>query len=162
MFGIGVRWRRFWYLIIRFDASNNNLLHSINLLYIDRIYKYLIFFTYIYYIYVNILLSLCIYYRECLNKNFEFVDPVDIGMMTPPRQLPFCNSSRSSSVNSTVNTPLFYEDTSASNNDPYSSTPFVQQRNKRKRDVQVCFSGEDGTESTIFWTLTLYPSVTSP
>ncbi len=86
--------------------------------------------------------------RECLNKNFEFVDPADIGMMTPPRQLPFCSSSRSSSVNSTVNTPLFYEDTSASN-DPYS-TPFVQQSNKRKRDVQVCFSGEDGTESPIF------------
>ena len=110
--------------------------------------KHLFFLIYIYYIYVNILLSLCIYYRECLNKNFEFVDPVDIGMMTPPRQLPFCSSSRSSSVSSTVNTPLFYEDTSASN-DPYS-TPFVQQRNKRKRDVQVCFSGEDGTESAIF------------
>ena len=66
-----------------------------------------------------------------MNKNFQFVDPADIGMMTPPRQLPFCSSSRSSSVSSTVNTPLFYEDTSASN-DPYS-TPFVQQRNKRKR-----------------------------
>ena len=89
-----------------------------------------------------------------MQENFEFVDPVETSMMmmsTPPRQLSLSTSSRSSSVNSNdVNTPSFYEDTSSSlSNDPYS-TPFVQKSQKRKREMQVSFRGDDSDESPIF------------
>jgi hypothetical protein len=51
---------------------------------------------------------------------------------------------------STNNSPSFFEDTASAFNDPYS-TPFVVKNNKRKRDMQVSFSGdENGAESPIF------------
>ena len=58
-------------------------------------------------------------------------------------------SRSTSSMSASTNSPSFFEDTTSAFNDPYS-TPFVM-NNKRKRDMQVCFSGDDnGHESPIF------------
>jgi len=98
---------------------------------------------------INIQICIC---RDHLQEKFEFVDPTDNTPRTSHHPLHRTNSTRSSSSMSTTNnSPSFFEDTTSAFNDPYS-TPFVKS-NKRKRDMQVCFSGEDGAESPIFWTV---------
>jgi hypothetical protein len=83
------------------------------------------------------------YIRDQLQQKFEFVDPKDNTPRTPPHSLQRTSISRSSSssMSNSYNSPSFFEDTTSAVNDPYS-TPFVKS-NKRKRDMQVCFSEDD-------------------
>ena len=86
-----------------------------------------------------------------MQEKFQFVDPIDNTQRSSGQPLHRTSSSRSSSSMSasTNNSPSFFEDTASAFNDPYS-TPFVK-NNKRKRDMQVSFSGdENGAESPIF------------
>ena len=82
--------------------------------------------------------------RDHLQEKFEFEDPASHPLHRTS------TSHSTSSMSASNNSPSFFEDTTSAFNDPYS-TPFVK-NNKRKRDMQVCFSGGDdnGHESPIF------------
>ncbi len=81
--------------------------------------------------------------RDHLQEKFEFEDPASHPLHRTS------TSHSTSSMSASNNSPSFFEDTTSAFNDPYSN-PFVK-NNKRKRDMQVCFSGDDnGHESPIF------------